>query len=159
MFGWKWPPSKGLLLEFVPCRPDASSIPNLWILSQPGRKYSWLLISHYGASWLAIRQRAGENTSRTHPPSSQVTLYFPVTGWHGCIYSGWLRIWSGKLKENLKREQSYLFKSQEQESTFLPERNICRNKKTGSGCSEVSSKWWEEQVNHVVLILFFDVLI
>lgn len=63
------------------------------------------------------------------------------------IYTAWLRMWSGKLKESLKQEQSYLFKSQEEEYAFFPEREICANKKTDWSCLKVSHNCGIENTN------------
>lgn len=63
------------------------------------------------------------------------------------IYTAWLRMWSGKLKESLKQEQSYLFKSQEEEYAFFPEREICANKKTDWSCLKVSHNCGVENTN------------
>lgn len=59
-----------------------------------------------------------------------VVSILPLCRWHWIclwqagmvvchIYTAWLRIWSGKLKESLKQEKSYLFRSQGQEYAFF----------------------------------------
>lgn len=89
------------------------------------------------------RQRAGEDTGRLPDGSALQVTPGSLCDWLPWLFVIFTRPDSGyeveNLKESLKQEPLYLFKSQQQEyaSYFSPEKEICMNKKTNKSCLRV----------------------